>query len=196
MFEHSFDGLAAGRAAPPERKPVTLKPEQYDALKQESYDAGFGAGRQAGLDHQAAQVSALFTEVRGRLDLLLQEGPERQRQYEAFVREVAAAAVRKILPSFAAKQGMDEINALLAEAIGEMLNEPRLVVRVNEGEFDAVNAAVEKITAQAAYAGKVVLLADPEVASGDCRIEWADGGMERNTATTLDSIERLINPRA
>ena len=54
---------------------------------------------------------------------------------------------------------------MLGDVIAEMVHEPRLVVRVHESQFDAVNARIHDITAQKAYAGKVVVLAD----AANCR---------------------------
>jgi flagellar assembly protein FliH len=75
-----------------------------------------------------------------------------------------------------------------------MVHEPRLVVRVNEAQFDVLNDKISALAGQKAYAGKVVVLADAEIAAGDCRIEWADGGMERNTATMMQKIEKAVAP--
>jgi flagellar assembly protein FliH len=37
-----------------------------------------------------------------------------------------------------------------------------------------------------------MVIAEPEIALGDCRIEWADGGMIRNRAQTDRAIEVAI----
>jgi flagellar assembly protein FliH len=75
-----------------------------------------------------------------------------------------------------------------------MAREPRLVVRVNEAQFDTVNERVQAIATDRAYAGKVIVLADAEVVPGDCRVEWADGGIERNTEATWRAVEQTIIP--
>ena len=104
------------------------------------------------------------------------------------------AIAKKILPEFAARNGLSEIEGLLTETIREMAREPRLVVRVAEAQFDAIDERVQAIATQLAYAGKMIVLADATVAAGDCRIEWADGGVERDTQATLDTIEQTILP--
>jgi len=32
------------------------------------------------------------------------------------------------------------------------------------------------------FEGRLVVLAEPDIAVGDCRIEWADGGINRDSA--------------
>jgi flagellar assembly protein FliH len=193
LFEHSFD-LAAGAVRPPERKPVTLKPEQVDALKKEAYDSGFAAGQKASADGQANQLAATLKRIEERIGQMTENMQSFWQEQEAKARHVALAVARKILPDFTSKGGLQEIQALLTTAISEMVHEPRLVVRVHESQFDAINSNVQDITAQKAYAGKVIVLADAEITSGDCRIEWADGGIERNVEAAMKDIEKVVAP--
>jgi flagellar assembly protein FliH len=37
-----------------------------------------------------------------------------------------------------------------------------------------------------------VVLSDPAMAPGDCRIEWADGGVARDRAATLAVIDDVV----
>jgi flagellar assembly protein FliH len=38
-----------------------------------------------------------------------------------------------------------------------------------------------------------VVLAEPDIAPGDCRIEWADGGVNRNRASAEAAISEAVN---
>jgi flagellar assembly protein FliH len=192
MFERSFDHTSGVRV--PERKPVTLKPDQYDALRKECHDEGYTEGKKAGLDDQTAQLMALIAVIGTKIDGIVNNMAAIQKQSEEGMRRMALAIARKFLPEFTAKNGMQEIEALLTEVMGEMVHEPRLVVRVHESQFDVLNEKITALTAQKAYAGKIVLLADAEIAIGDCRVEWADGGMERNSQAMWDKIEKAVTP--
>jgi flagellar assembly protein FliH len=194
LFEHSFDN-AAGAARAPERKPVTLKPEQYDALKKESYDLGFAAGQKTGFDEQAERLAATLAEVGQTIEAMIGNMQALQKQSEQGMRRMALAIARKLLPDFTARNGIQEIEAMLNHVMDEMAHEPRLVVRVHESQFDAISNKIGELSAQKAYTGKVVVLADAEIAAGDCRIEWADGGMERNTQATWGEIEKVVAPQ-
>ena len=55
------------------------------------------------------------------------------------------------------------------------------MLRVNDALFDALQRRLAAIAQANGYAGKIVLLADDALAPGDGRIEWADGGAERDT---------------
>ena len=193
MFTTSFD-VGSVAARPIERKPLLLKPEQIDALKKEAYDSGMAAGQKMTGDEKTNKGLALLTSIDNRMASLTETMQAMHAQQDAKARQVAMSIARKIMPDLASKNGMQEIEAMLSAAISEMLHEPRLVVRVNESEFDGINTKVQDIASKKAYAGKVVVLADAEIAVGDCRVEWADGGMERNAAATWTDVEKVVAP--
>lgn len=193
MFDLSFDDASVVHRAQ-ERKPVLMKAEQIDAIKQEAFDAGFEAGKAAGKEQQIAQLHALIGTVDRNIGALLKNLANVEKEQDGMMRSIVMAVARKILPDFAARNGMAEIEAVLSEALREMAREPRLVIRVHESQLDAVNEHAQALAAQRAYPGKLIILADDHVAAGDCRIEWADGGIERNTQALMETVEQTVNP--
>ena len=196
MFDVSFDGATAANRPPPERKPVTLKADQLDAIKQEMYESGFSAGRKIAADEHTRQLSELMAAIARNLDHLLANIEQQQQNHDHDIRQVIMAIAKKILPEYTARNGLDEIHKILSEAISEMVHEPRLVVRTHQQQFDAINSHINDVIVKKAYAGKVVVLADADIALGDCRIEWADGGIERNTQSVWNTIESAILPES
>lgn len=192
MFERSFDATASARA--PERKPVTLKPDQYDALKKESYDEGFAAGHKTGLDEQTERLMLLLSEIGKKIDNMVTHIHTIHKSNEINVRNLALAMAKRFVPELVARNGVQEIEAMISGVISEMVHEPRLVVRVHESQFDTLSEKINTMAAQKAYTGKVVVLVDAEVAMGDCRVEWADGGMERNTDAMMNTLESIVKP--
>jgi flagellar assembly protein FliH len=193
MFERSFDDAVEVHRAP-ERKPVLMKPEQVDALKKESYDAGFAAGKKAGKEEQIAQQTAILAKIDQSAGLLMKNIVAMAQEQEEHARGLALAIAKKVLPSFTKQNGLKEIEDLVNDTIREMAREPRLVIRIHEAEFDALNEKIQAIATQRAYPGKVVILSDAGIAAGDCRIEWADGGVERNTPATIAAVEQTVLP--
>ncbi len=44
------------------------------------------------------------------------------------------------------------------------------------------------------FEGRLVILAEPEIALGDCRVEWADGGVIRDRAAIEAAIDDAVEP--
>ena len=47
-----------------------------------------------------------------------------------------------------------------------------------------IRERLDAMTRARGFEGRLVVIAEPDVAIGDCRIEWADGGLARDRAET------------
>jgi flagellar assembly protein FliH len=56
-----------------------------------------------------------------------------------------------------------------------------------------VRGRLEEIARACGYEGRLVVLGEPEIGVGDCRIEWADGGLTRDRAATDAAIAEALN---
>ena len=61
-------------------------------------------------------------------------------------------------------------------------------MRVAPELVEAASARCGELARMHGFEGRLVVLGDPAAASGDARIEWADGGIE----ITRDEIDRRI----
>ena len=51
---------------------------------------------------------------------------------------------------------------------------------------------IEAIAKQSGFEGRLVILSDPDIAHGDCKLEWADGGVTSDRAATEAKIAELV----
>ena len=61
----------------------------------------------------------------------------------------------------------------------------------NEDE-NAARERIERMARQSGFEGSLVILAEPEIEFGDCRIEWADGGVVLERAAIEAKINELV----
>ena len=69
------------------------------------------------------------------------------------------------------------ITGLVSDCFSHLVSTPHLVVRINEALYEAAREQIERLAKRSGFEGRLVILAEPEIATGDCRIEWADGGL-------------------
>ena len=105
---------------------------------------------------------------------------------------VALSVARKLCASLIAAQPITEIMTLVEDCFRQLVATPHLVVRVNDALYDDVRERVERLARQCGYEGRLVILAQPDLAGGDCRIEWADGGVTLERAATDAKIDELV----
>ena len=66
------------------------------------------------------------------------------------------------------------------------------MVRVNDALHETARTQLDAIARTRGFEGRLVVLAEPEIALGDCKIEWADGGIVRDTGRTESAIATAI----
>ena len=106
--------------------------------------------------------------------------------------EVAVAVAQKLAPELIAKEPLAEIMALASSCFHQLITAPHIVVRVAEQIYEIAKPRLEEIAHLHGFQGRLVMLAEPGMAPGDCRIEWADGGVSRDRAATEDAIADAV----
>lgn len=113
--------------------------------------------------------------------------------------EVAVAVARKLAPALVEREPFAEISALASGCFRELIASPHIAVRVNESLYAAAREKLDGIARANGYEGRLVVLGDPAIALGDCRIEWADGGVNRDKgaadAAIGEAVARYITAR-
>lgn len=192
LFDVSFDAPDPPPEAAALAEPAFV-PADIDAARAE----GFAEGHKAALAEAAAAAEALAACALETLAGGLQRLFDAQREATAAIERDAVALLRAVLqravPALCRKDPLAELEALIAQCLAEALDEPRIVARVADAAFDAVEARLAPLARAAGYSGKLVLLADSALGPGDGRVEWADGGAERNTPRLMAELDAMLN---
>jgi flagellar assembly protein FliH len=195
LFETSFDQVRPA----PKQAPAPTPPEpsytaaDLAAAREEAFAAGKDAGAteaRAGIEQTAADT---LSAIERSLSTLLDARAEAGRSFTRAAIETATAMVRKLYPALARRHGLAEEEGVLCQCLEGLRDEPRLVVRVADDLLDALGERLEPLTRSLGFGGRVILLADDSIAPGDCRIEWADGGVERSGPALWTDIDAAID---
>jgi len=192
LFDLAFDNGMNRKKAEREAPKPTFTQDHLDEARKLGYEEGFSAGQKAMMEDQQQYLNVLLSQLDQKLSHVMDTSTAIWQRHLAQCQEIALVIARKIVPNYVKTHGLDEIESIVAKIIGEMGREPRLVFRVSEAQFDDANTRINAIAAQAAYAGKLVILGDQDLGPSDCRIEWADGGIERDLKTLWQDIDRVM----
>jgi flagellar assembly protein FliH len=193
LFEVSFDGPPDPRA----RGPVTpaeptFSREEMAAAEAAARAEGHAAGMAEAVTAHQHRLAATLEALTAQVDTLLSDRTAAQREAERLAIELTRTIVGKLFPSLARKTGLAEVAALVTQCMREAVDEPRLVLRVPNTLFEAAQQEIAPLAASTGYPGRLVILGDEELSGSDCRVEWADGGAERNTARTWQEIDAAV----
>jgi len=106
--------------------------------------------------------------------------------------DVAVAVARKLCSELIAREPLGEVTALVSDCFAQLVSTPHLVVRINDALYEAAHERIDRLAKQSGFAGRLVILAEPEIETGDCRLEWADGGVVLERAAIEAKIGELV----
>jgi flagellar assembly protein FliH len=106
--------------------------------------------------------------------------------------DVAVAVARKLCSGLIAAEPLGEITRLVSDCFSHLVSTPHLVVRINDSLYEIGRERIERLAKQSGFQARLVILAEPEIATGDCRIEWADGGVVLERAAIEAKINELV----
>jgi flagellar assembly protein FliH len=188
----------------PEKKvSTTIALADHAALVAEAETRGYRNGFQAAEAEMKAETArrlAIALEQAAEMLMLMGQGlKEIDARLELEAIAVAYAVATKLAPALIAREPMAEIEALASGIFRQLLATPHVVVRVSDRLYEPAREKLEKISQESGFEGRLVLLAEPEMADGDCRIEWADGGLTRDRASAeqliAETVQRFVSAR-
>lgn len=187
----------AERRAMPKPAPVPTIPEDVVAqlianAREEAYAEGLAAGERnaAAMASQtlAAAAGTLATQTAEMAAALDRASIEHQNE----AAELAVSVGRKLALHLVARFPLAELTALTRECMASLERAPHLVIRCHPDLADAIRDAATSHMAASGFAGRLVVMGDPEIRVGDGRLEWVDGGVVRDIAETARQIDRQL----
>lgn len=183
--------------APTAKASTAIALGDHNALVTEAEARGYRNGFQAAEAEMKAEtarrVGIALEQIATMMEIMGQGLKEIEERLEAESVQVAHAVASKLAPALIAREPLAEIEALAAGCFRQLLTSPHVVVRVSEALYDPARAKLEELSRLAGFEGRLVMLAEPEIAEGDCRVEWADGGVTRDRAVVQKLIAETVN---
>ncbi|MGA2895504.1 MAG: FliH/SctL family protein [Xanthobacteraceae bacterium] len=191
LFDTDFGGNAERKPAEPT---VTLAEHAVKLAEAETaaHRRGYAdAQNDAAVESDrrvAGALEGIATGLAGAIEAL--HAIETRLECEAV--EVAVAVARKLAPALVEREPFAEIAALASDCFGQLLSAPHIAVRVNDALYAAAKEKLDDIARAKSFEGRLVVLAEPDIPVGDCRIEWADGGINRDRVATDAVIGEVV----
>ena len=207
LFDLNFDapegtsGPLAGSQIEADELPTELIDEPLPPSYSEeeltlARDQAFEAGRQAGLQEaEAATERRIATALEALSGHLATIKATQEQANEDLLKDcisVAATVCRKILPEWSRKNGTEEIEAVVHQCLTQIDKDTRVTVRLHPDEVEQIRDHAGQFVDNTSFDGKLIFTADPRINAGDCRVDWGDGGAERDQTRLTEEIDSVI----
>lgn len=189
MKKYLFDTNNFDKAKVPEGELPVYTESQMALARQQSIDSGREAGLAEARQRQEEHIAATLDKILVAAMQLADKEEERDIQRMSDAVTLTMRITHKLLPQFAQKNALAEIESVILQSLESRKDEPRIAVAVHSTHMEAIKARIDGISREKSYSGKMIIVADDTLAETDCRVEWADGGTERLYARLFAQIE-------
>jgi flagellar assembly protein FliH len=193
MFDEDFSG-----GAKPTITLVEHERRRADAESQ-AYRKGFAAGQEQAQTEAVEHIATALGLIADSMDKLHRALAGIEARLETEAVDVAVAVAGKLAPELIARQPFAEISALATDCFQHLVKAPHVVVHIAPEIHDMAKDKLEEIARARGFEGRLMVQAEDGLKPGDCRIEWADGGVKRDAAATRavidDAVARYVAAR-
>ena len=189
LFDMDFSEPDRSRERPATPAEIAQKIASAEAR---AHRDGYDAGQREAKAESDRRVALALEEIGTGIKAIEARfcGIETRMETEAV--DVAVAVARKLCSELILREPLGEITGLVSNCFSHLVSTPHLVVRVNDSLYEIARERIERLAKQNGFEGRLVILAEPEIESGDCKIEWADGGVVLERAAIEAKINELV----
>ncbi|WP_454631922.1 FliH/SctL family protein [Bradyrhizobium cenepequi] len=189
LFDTDFSAPAKSRERAATAAEIAQKVAEAEAR---AYRNGYDAAQREAKAESDRRAALALEEIALAIKAIASRFSGIEVRMETEAVDVAVAVARKLCSELIAREPLGEITALVSDCFAHLVSTPHLVVRINDALYEGAREKIERLAAQNGFQGRLVILAEPTIATGDCRIEWADGGMVLERATIEAKINELV----
>ena len=189
LFDMDFGAPDKTRERPATPAEIAQK---IAAAEARAYRDGFDAGQREAKAESDRRTALALEEIGIAIQAIAARFSGIETRMETEAVDVAVAVARKLCNDLVAGEPLAEVTALVKDCFSQLVSTPHLVVRINDSLYEAARERIERLAKQSGFEGRLVILAEPDIATGDCKIEWADGGVVLERAAIEAKINELV----
>ena len=189
LFDMDFSAPDKARERPATAAEIAQK---VAAAEARAYRDGFDAAQREAKAESDRRAALALEEIGIAVQAIASRFSGIEARMETEAVDVAVAVARKLCSELIAGEPLGEITGLVRDCFSHLVSTPHLVVRINESLYEAARERIERLAKRSGFEGRLVILAEPEIPTGDCKIEWADGGIALERGAIEAKVGELV----
>ena len=189
LFDMDFSAPDKSRERPATPAEIAQK---IAAAEARAYRDGYDAGQREAKAESDRRTALALEEIGIGIQGIAARYSGIESRMETEAVDVAVAVARKLCSELISAEPLGEITGLVSDCFSHLVATPHLVVRINDSLYEAAREWIERLAKQSGFEGRLVILAEPDIATGDCRIEWADGGVVLERGAIAAKIDEMV----
>jgi len=195
LFDTEFGSATPLHVKPdlPDAPPLVYTEEDKEQLCTDAFQDGLAAGKEEALQSIEASAADIMRNVEAQLLQISSNYNTQMDNIRCEATSLAFAVASKLSTTLVARQPEAEILSMIENCLEDLRDEPRFVLRASAIVCDALSEKINQLASASGFEGNIILLPDDTKTNSDCRVEWADGGVERDMTSTIQKIEEIVN---
>ena len=173
--------------------PPTYSVEELEAARAAAFEEGRQQGIQETQESLDAQILAAMQTITGQLAVLHDRQALANETISSQMARIAGDIIERLLPEYVKRHGDDEILALVRECLEPLEDAGRVMIHVPEDGKEVMVEKLQQAAQESGFEGRLLVKGDPVLGPSDVRIDWGQGGTERNMDEIWQSINEAID---
>lgn len=166
--------------------------QMLEQARAEGHAQGYAEGEQSAQTLALQDMAAATQKLAAQAGAFSAAMDAAQNEHLATAAQMGATVGKKLAAHLVAAQPETEIAALLADCLTSLTSVGHVAIRCNQEQGEQIKQIAEEHAANSGFEGRLIILGEPDIPPGDCRIEWSDGGLVREFETIVSQIEDKV----
>lgn len=167
--------------------------EEVNELLKRAEEKGYERGFQSAAQDVDQQTCTVLEGLNTRLITMLADAQSNATRQEQEVLNLSKKIVLHVLPELDEQVALTAINNFLTMNFPNFSKEPKLSFYFSPDIIKNVQETIAKLAGSNDFEGKISLHKDSTLSLSDCRIEWENGGVEKNMHKMLEKVSILLD---
>ncbi|SFZ83502.1 flagellar assembly protein FliH [Devosia enhydra] len=166
---------------------------RIEDARREAHAQGVAEGERTASVRAQRQLAAAIDALANRAAQFAMAETAQRRERLADAVDLALVVARKLSGAAIDALPQAPLETLLSEALASVGRMPGIVIRCHPDLVAHFEPTATRMLAERGLEGRVVIVGDATLAPGDGRVEWADGGIARDSAAIAAEVDRAIS---
>lgn len=171
----------------------TYTQEELDEQIKRAEELGYERGFKSSAEDNEKQTVLLLDNLNNKLMALIAAASEDQKQQEQNVLALSKEIILKLLPSLSEDNAVAEIEKFLTDNFPNFSKEAKLSFYFHPDMLKKVQEIIARLANTNDFEGKISLHKDTALGMDDCRVEWENGGVEKNMHKMLEKVSNILD---
>lgn len=170
----------------------TFSEEEVEIARQQGYEAGKEEGLAATTETLTKQINETLVKIDEKLIPAFQKQDSINHEISRAAHSLAIGVCKKMMPAMAKQNSFGEVEKVIEEVFSKALEVPSITIVVHADLVEAVEIRLCELAKEKEYKGRIHVKANKANEPSDCRVDWANGGIERNTNELWANITSIL----